>query len=515
MFNRSRQWVTDRELNADLAGLGIPAQRRAGTESFKAPLTAGEEVVGRFFFIQRAQAVREGQTLQTYEFLHATFGEYLVARLTVHALRDTAARAAAGTLPLMSAAQDDGLVRSLLGFVPLVARGTILPFVATLLDGPSLPVVQDWLMSALRTAMTRPDHVERPYRPVDKRVDHWMATYSLNLMLLTLAAQQEVRASEIFVETEDPAISMRGAAAQWMAATNGVLWGQVLDTITIRRGWVGNRRDIALTYGLGRSEAVDPFWTCGLPPGIELSAGGGRGYYTTQGHISRSLHLAGGLGDDMLRHALEPLTSWMREPATTFVAHGPTDLESLSHSLLDLWVASSTEVSVAQLAEKYSRAVFAANNAEAPDFNPAARLILRLLRGDAARLDPQDVVSFLRHIVESRFLRNEAGLAALQCLADNANLPITDVRFLASTTLDVLVNVVSSHSPVSGIRVLLRAEELVRDPSGPVGREVRHRLLLAMPRVLSSRLAQHELRADPELLSLFENAVRDLSEPPK
>jgi hypothetical protein len=38
--------------------------------------------------------------LQTYEFLHATFGEFLVARLIVRILTDLVAREAAATLPL-------------------------------------------------------------------------------------------------------------------------------------------------------------------------------------------------------------------------------------------------------------------------------------------------------------------------------------------------------------------------------------------------------------------------------
>jgi len=46
-------------------------------------MTRAQAGLGRFFFIQRAQAVRDGARLQTFEFLHATFGEYLVARLAV------------------------------------------------------------------------------------------------------------------------------------------------------------------------------------------------------------------------------------------------------------------------------------------------------------------------------------------------------------------------------------------------------------------------------------------------
>jgi hypothetical protein len=133
MFNRSRQWVTEAELDADLRRLRIEPSRPGRTEAFRSPLSAGQELVGRFFFIQRAQAVQDGKALQTYEFLHATFGEYLVARLVVLALQDAAARAAAGTLRLRSAEADDDLLQSLLGFLPLTTRNTILSFTAELL----------------------------------------------------------------------------------------------------------------------------------------------------------------------------------------------------------------------------------------------------------------------------------------------------------------------------------------------------------------------------------------------
>ena len=46
------------ELDADLAALASGRVRAGHTEASAAPLTAGEELVGRFFFIQRSQAPR-------------------------------------------------------------------------------------------------------------------------------------------------------------------------------------------------------------------------------------------------------------------------------------------------------------------------------------------------------------------------------------------------------------------------------------------------------------------------
>ena len=60
------------------------------------------------------------QRLQTYEFLHATFGEFLVARLVTQILTDMVAReTAAASSPLGGV--DDGLLHALLSFAALTA----------------------------------------------------------------------------------------------------------------------------------------------------------------------------------------------------------------------------------------------------------------------------------------------------------------------------------------------------------------------------------------------------------
>ncbi|WP_189082054.1 NACHT domain-containing protein [Mangrovihabitans endophyticus] len=56
MFNRGQQWVTAPELDADLTALGIGPDRPA-VAGFRAPLTPGQELLGRFFFIQDAGTV--------------------------------------------------------------------------------------------------------------------------------------------------------------------------------------------------------------------------------------------------------------------------------------------------------------------------------------------------------------------------------------------------------------------------------------------------------------------------
>lgn len=90
MFNRGSQWVTEADLDGDLAAVfGQP--QAAAVKDMRAPLRAAEIMLGRFFFVHRARASRDDTQLETYEFLHATFGEFLVARFTGQVLGDIAA----------------------------------------------------------------------------------------------------------------------------------------------------------------------------------------------------------------------------------------------------------------------------------------------------------------------------------------------------------------------------------------------------------------------------------------
>jgi hypothetical protein len=428
MFHRLRLWATTEELDADLAGLGLRASREAGSEGFRAPITAGQEMVGRFFFIQRAQAHQDDRTRQTYEFLHATFGEYLVARLVVQALRDAAARARARTLQLGRADEDD-LLQSLLGFTPLSARTTVLPFATALLRGPDTAEVREWLVERLRTAVTRPQYVPRGYQPVDKRIDHWMATYSFNLMLLTLACGGTVRASELFRHARDPAHWLRDTALQWRAAVPGEMFLDALEPLAVTRAWAADgRRDLILEHSPGAGvDHVDPFWSHGFGPEWDFrdsDPGSGFSDHFALGPALTSMQLSSALSDDTLRHALEPLLDRLPTAVMTFALHGRDDAESFARMLVRLWVASALGDEPAGLLPAYDRVVFAlAGAAWGPADTPAGapglavRMVLRCLATDAHRLPSADVVRLASQIRSSEWFDPTAHLLPLvECL---------------------------------------------------------------------------------------------------
>ncbi|SNY55161.1 hypothetical protein SAMN05421748_11659 [Paractinoplanes atraurantiacus] len=416
MFHRLRLWVTERELDDDLAGLGITPSRPGRTEAFRSPLTAGQEVVGRFFFIQRAQAFQDGQTLATYEFLHATFGEYLVARLVVQAVRDTEAREAAGTLPLrLGAANDDDLLRSLLGFTPLTARATVLPFLAGLLDGADRDRLRVWLAGRTAEAVTQPHYVPSRYQPIGKRADHWMATYSYNLMILTLACGGELRASGLFSRAKDPAAWLRNSALQWQAAVPGGMWMDAMEVLKVTRDWRDGRRDIVLELALD--------WTRDLPDGLNVYWMNGMESqrsdlpFTAAVELPpavRSMRLTNRLSDDLLLHALEPMIRRMPAALTQFSAPDEWFHTSVANTLVRMWLAESPQ----ELDAAYADALFAAIDTPAASGH-IAHLMLDSLRANAHRLSAFRVRSIIRDLMDAATFSSADASSALRTLTES------------------------------------------------------------------------------------------------
>jgi hypothetical protein len=78
-------------------------------------------------FIQQVEAVNDMVALRTYEFLHATFGEYLVPRLTWHMLCDLQ-RMQAAQRPTLSSGPVDNSNLYALPFTPLTVRNSAIDF---------------------------------------------------------------------------------------------------------------------------------------------------------------------------------------------------------------------------------------------------------------------------------------------------------------------------------------------------------------------------------------------------
>ena len=226
IINRRRQWVTEAELDADLAALlGRPAEQHA---SFRTSLTQAEIAIGRFFFVQRAQAVLEGSRMQTFEFLHATFGEYLAARLTVQLATDLLKRRS--SLMLNTVMADDDLLYGLLSFAPLSSR-QILRFVKSICQR-QVPETDrrrlaELLIDILGASENRTEHRYSAYRPAPLPISSRHGVYSANLVLLILALEPAVSAARLFrasnVYSEPPKIWHRRVLL-WRSAMNEADW---------------------------------------------------------------------------------------------------------------------------------------------------------------------------------------------------------------------------------------------------------------------------------------------------
>ncbi|BBH71639.1 hypothetical protein ACTI_83240 [Actinoplanes sp. OR16] len=365
MFHRLRLWVTTAELDSDLAGLGLRPRRVSG-EAFRSPITAGQEMVGRFFFIQRAQALQDDQTLQTYEFLHATFGEYLVARLVCQALVDAEARSRARTLSL-GAGSDDDLVRSLLGYTPLCARATVLPFVKELLAGSAH--LGPWIVDRLRTAVYRPSYTPGAYQPIDKRADFWMATYSFNLAMLALACGAEIRASELFRLARDPADWLRDISLQWRAAVPGGMYLDAMEALTVTRTWSADgRRDLVLTAADGQSGPVDIGWVHGVRPRPGDIVSIVENDWMPE--ALKSMDLSSAKSEDYLRHAVDPLLRRFPKALTSFSTDETGVLRSAANQIVEKLLAAAAGELDADGLDELSRLLHRSSSPDGPPAEP-------------------------------------------------------------------------------------------------------------------------------------------------
>lgn len=245
MFNRGRQMVRDTELIDDFGALpitGPPADRPADADARREARDAAQRMAGRFFFklfVQGAGAIYgQSELHRSYEFLHASFQEYLVARWVVEQLsrlvqRETPTETETEPYPT---APDDGLLRTLLSVAVLSAREQrILDFIAQLLaalpGADALAGFRGLLLDLFRGCL-RPrgaDPYPR-YRPAPRTAPAMYAAYSANLCLLLLLVA-EVEAGRTgspetgglpITELLDPGTAPDDVRREWHSVTR--LW---------------------------------------------------------------------------------------------------------------------------------------------------------------------------------------------------------------------------------------------------------------------------------------------------
>ncbi|MFD4636746.1 NACHT domain-containing protein [Lentzea sp. NPDC058436] len=228
MFNRGVQWVAEHDVTADLVQLLDVAspERSKGTHT---PLTAGETVLGRFFFVQRTEAIREDRTtLRTYEFLHATFGEYLVARFVWDRLTELRREDEARSRRKIMV--DDSELYSVLSFAALTSSKPVLDFLREFAEGSDRDGLFD-LVSRLifwrdQSRTSRGGYLS--FLLTDSVRD---AKYSLNLVVLALVLRGKCYSDELELGVDD----WRRLTLFWKSRLPSSEWASVVRWLWVER----------------------------------------------------------------------------------------------------------------------------------------------------------------------------------------------------------------------------------------------------------------------------------------
>jgi hypothetical protein len=388
MFNRDSQWITEDELEADLQAL-LP-EPPVSSRSFQPALSASQLAVGRFFFVHEAQALQDERRLKTYEFLHATFGEYLVARLTAQEVRHLLAQARLSAPRARRTSPDSAFLHALLSHTPLSSRESIPEFLHELLS--ELPEGRDLLLGMFRDAlMSRTSSTYDAYQPgrmeAFRTVPARFAAYSVNLLLLLVLASGEVSGGELFDEPAYVIARWRGLARLWQSQIGYNAWFNLIHAIDLERVGTGEARDVVIRWAAGRLPDlpdVDPYWTYHSAE---------RGTYSWMMNefqpSARQLRFICGYEEDALLHTVQPLAEEFSRAIMTFAGFWPDRAVSPANALLRLWLLSSRRASLSELAAAYVECLHL-SQAFAPfaqrDAHSYLDLVLGHLNLDAHRL---------------------------------------------------------------------------------------------------------------------------------
>jgi hypothetical protein len=401
MFNRRRQWVTEAELDADLSALLGDQEDRVQPVGLRAALTAAQIVIGRFFFVHEARATRDENRLKTYEFLHATFGEYLVGRLVARELADLADTVVLTATRTRRAAIDDAFLHALLSFMPLTTRASAVEFLKERLA--ALPEtrrgrLRDILLTLFHRSL-HPRHTRAydDYEPTRVAVPARHAAYSANLALLAILAGRQVADTDLFPGQEDPIREWRRITYLWRSQLPTEGWNSLVHTLAVHRGWEGDRR--VLHIGLDPVEAplppADLYWSYDIPPSVDARQNLAQWRHYSHEDLRQHNHFMCDKPDDTLMHALEPLARDLDPAVGEFYSISPDRAVSSANSLITLWLTGAEDTSQEELVNAYDtclsiilRGLAAAGTPVAAAHRRFCSLVLRQMAADRERLPP-------------------------------------------------------------------------------------------------------------------------------
>jgi hypothetical protein len=196
MFNRGTDVIAEQALASDLRHLLLPDDiTTSGTAGNSRALTPAQLLVGRFFFVHESTAHRDTSDVErSFEFLHATFGEFLAARLIVDTLVD-AAEEWSQSLRRRRATYDPGYFHALTSFATVVRRAPLREFCRSMLEKLPKKKRQDCrelvleLLPEAGFPNSRWSYQE--YEPSRKSVTARCANFAANLVWLAVALSDD------------------------------------------------------------------------------------------------------------------------------------------------------------------------------------------------------------------------------------------------------------------------------------------------------------------------------------
>ncbi|MFJ3503500.1 helix-turn-helix domain-containing protein [Streptomyces sp. NPDC090135] len=385
MFNRRSQSIMAKDVEHDLAAL-------LGERD--SPL-----LFGRFFFVHESQAVAAEEEIRSYEFLHATFGEYLVARLVGRELGRVVAPSRDGENEGGAVPKDDRL-RVLLSAVPLTDRVEVLRDMAELLrqdsDGHDrllIGTLRELFARTLNGAGARSDP---PYRPLPPSRLERDAVYGANLLLLAvLCTGGEGLTASAFLSADAPVERWWRCAHLWRSQLGGTSWNALAHSFVLRQRFSDGEvvpRDLHIslrdgTYPDGERDHAPSPWRRGpraLRTGLGLNAD----------ETARRIAFLGDVPAGHLMQAVLPLLE--RLPGTFETCHVDPGggARSTAHALLNL--VCRVDEHPDALSTMYEEVVSALHRLPDDTVARMTDLLARHLALDASRLPGATVLTVLK-----------------------------------------------------------------------------------------------------------------------
>jgi hypothetical protein len=463
MFNRASQWVTEADLDRDLTVLLGSRWRTSEAQGFRAPLGAAELVLGQFFFIQESQAFRGDNRLHTYEFLHATFGEFLVARLIWQVLGGMVAReTAAEFTPLGANPQDDGLLFALLSFAPLSSRPSVIGFLNELAvrrSSAERRSMTDMLIRLCALASKgRNDRSHLDYQPRQLPVPTRHSNYTANLVIMVVITNGETRLSTLF-RRDVTAMTWYQHALLWRSQTSFSEFSGLIDSLALNRTIADGQRDVVLGLDDGSFAAppVDLDWI--YHDRVNHLKDEFAMFVLTDAHadvLARRSHFLMAKTDALVQHVLEPLVAVLKDTVNSFVRWPDDVLRSTAHLLMQ---AVFLPLSGVDPSVMYVRCAQVATLDRLP-WNATVRdrygaLLLERLRVDDA-VSPVVVDEVLTLLLPRKGLRTQLIRCVLAVLGRDPSCdPNLVVKLQALVDADC-----AEQEPVVALEVWLRLVEL-------------------------------------------------------